>query len=273
MLLQLLSLTSLAYAAYETNNSIELSHKAERKREKAVERENDAYRKVKRAEKRAEDSFTKLYNIRKAISNSSLKNFYNVFMPISTLSFLQSMNDMSNKKIISIRDSFKEIEGVTTIYAEPMTNKQQMTLLLFGPVGIMYGARKESEKDLAYANKQMRLAGLIEQQSDNQTLVLDTMTQKNEMMWKLLRDLNLLFMRATNECRKTIEKNGIKEENYTDQELDYLRFCIQLADLICKLSNESIVDKNGDFSQKVISYTEQGNKILENVNLQLMNRR
>lgn len=272
-ILTTIAVAGTSYTLYETNKSIELSEKAALKREKAVERENEANRRLNRIEKAAEASMTKLFHIRKGIYLTTLKNFHSVFEPISDLSFLQSLKNIDGKENLSLSPCLTDTGIMTTIYGKPMTKKQEICSILFGAAGIMRADKKESEKELAYAGKQMQLARLIEQNVDNKIMVLNTIIQKNDILWNLLKNLNVLLVTSLKENHRIIQLHGKKEDEYTNEELDNLRFSIQIADVLCKLGNASLIDGEGEFYSESKKLIETGNQIVEKGNEAIRERK
>ena len=92
----------IVYAGSAANKANDFSQKAQLKREKAVECENNAYNRMKRSEEKAELSIKKLFNIKKGIYVTSIQRMRQIFEPISTLSFLDSVNSFVQKEKIEI---------------------------------------------------------------------------------------------------------------------------------------------------------------------------
>ena len=273
MLLSVMALLGGVYTLHETSKADEYSQKALLKRERAIEKENNAYRKLNLAEKNAENSIKKLFNLKKGISTTSLVELRRVFEPISTLSFLKTINCYGLQKEINISPLLTDVSSLSTIYSEPMTQQQQIVSLLFGASGVMHAEKKMQEQELAYASKQLSMAKLLENHANNQIMVLETIREKNDMVWELLRKLNILFIKSIKESKKSIVSFGKNEKRYSDNEVDNLRFTLQLADVICKLCESSLLTKDGDFIQQSSELIQRGNRIISEVNEKIELRR
>lgn len=266
-------LVGLGYTLYETEKATNLSEKALLKREKAVEKEMDAYRNLHRAEESAEKSMKKLFNLKKGIYTTSMPDLKKTFEPISTLSFLKSVNDLTTGTELKVSSSFTEIETMATFYSEPMTQQQQLIALLNGGCGVMQAERKRQEQELAYASQQMRMAKLLETHANNKILVLETIKQKNDMLWDLIRKLNIIFIASLKTSKNSISIHGIKEMDYSDNEIDNLRFTLQLSDVICKLCESPLITSEGEFIQDSASLIKKGNEIILEANNKIQTRR
>lgn len=274
MLLELLTVAGgIAYAGISANKAEEMSLKAQLKREKAVEYENDAYRRMQRSEEKAENSIKKLFNIKKGIYATTVHNMRTIFEPISTLSFLGSIHSLVQEEKIKIDPSLSEMEYMENVYSQPMTKKQETLAICFGITGIMHAEKKNQEQELAYASKQMKMARLVASHYDNKVLVLDTIAKKNEMMWELLKNLNLLLAKSLKESSSSIQLHGNNEKLYTDNEIDNLRFTIQLTDMICKICESSLVNQDGEFNEEITSLIKKGNDVLSEANTNISTRR
>lgn len=273
MLGLLIGIGSIAYAGSMANQASELSKKAQLKREKAVECENDAYRKMKKAEEQAELSVQKLYNIKKGIYTTSISRMRNVFEPISTLSFLKTCYSLAKNEKIQLSPAFSQMEYMANVYSQPLSKKQEIIAVCFGVAGIMHAEKKKQEQELAYSSQQMKLARLLETQYGNQSIAYNAIKQKNDIVWELLRNLNVLFVKSLETSSQSINQYGKEEGAYSDEEIDQLRFTIQLADMICKICDSSLVTNDGQFYDDVSELIEKGNKILSETNSGIMTRR
>ncbi len=263
----------IVYAGSAANKANDFSQKAQLKREKAVECENNAYNRMKRSEEKAELSIKKLFNIKKGIYVTSIQRMRQIFEPISTLSFLDSVNSFVQKEKIEIMPCLSQMEYMSNIYNKPMTKKQEVFAICFGISGIMYAEKKNQEQELAYASQQMKMARLVASQYDNKILVLDTITKKNNIVWSLLKDLNIILVKSLEESAKNIQLHGNNEKDYTNDEIDNLKFTIQMADMICKICDSSLVNNDGKFNNDVSSLIEKGNNILLEANNKITTRR
>lgn len=274
MLLSVMALLGgVGYTLHETSKADEYSQKALLKRERAIEKENNAYRKLNLAEKNAENSIKKLFNLKKGISTTSLIELRRVFEPISTLSFLKTINCYGLQKEMNISPLLTDVSSLSTIYSAPMTQQQQITSLLFGACGVMHAEKKMQEQELAYASKQLSMAKLLEDYANNEIMVLETIKERNDMIWELLRKLNILLTKSIKESKKSIVAYGRSEEKYSDNEIDNLRFTLQLADVICKLCEASLLTKDGEFIQQSSGLIKRGNAIISEVNEKIELRR
>ena len=93
------------------------------------------------------------------------------------------------------------------------------------------------------------------------------------MIWELLRKLNILLTKSIKESKKSIVAYGRSEEKYSDNEIDNLRFTLQLADVICKLCEASLLTKDGEFIQQSSGLIKRGNAIISEVNEKIELRR
>ncbi len=273
MLELIIAAGSIAYAANMANQAEELSKKAQLKRERAVEYENNAYRKMKKAEEQAELSSQKLFNIKKGIYITSIARMREIFEPISTLSFLKSCYSFEKKEKIQLPAALSQMEYMENVYSQPMTKKQEIVAVCFGIAGIMHAEKKMQEQEMAYASQQMRLARLVETQYSNQCMAFNTIKNKNEVVWELLRDLNILFVKALNASAESIDKHGKEAGLYSDTEVDQLRFTLQLADMICKICDSSLVTNDGEFYSDIAELIEKGHEILNETNSAIRTRR
>ena len=262
-----------AHTLYETEKAANLSEKALLKREKAVEKEVDSYRNLDRAEESAEKSMKKLFNLKKGIYTTSMSDFKKTFEPISTLSFLKSVNNLTTGSELRVSSGLTEIDTMTTFYSEPMTQQQQLISLLFGGLGVMRAERKMQEQELAYASQQMRMAKLLETHANNKISVLETIKQKNDMLWDLIRKLNMIFITSLKTSKNSISIHGTKEMDYSDNEIDNLRFTLQLSDVICKLCESPLITSEGEFIQDSASLIKKGNEIILEANNKIQTRR
>ena len=248
----------------ETKKAIDLSQKALRRRENAIQIEMDANRKLREEEEKTEKSILKLYNTKKGIISTSIKEFISVFNPISELSFLNLSTNQIMKNEIDLKENMIDIYESVRIYERPLTNNQKILSVLCGPMAIMYADIKQEEQALAYANQQMKAANLYEQAVESQILVLQGIAKENELLRDKLKELNVLLRSGIESSNNLIMKYGNNDNLYSDDDIKILRWTIQIADTIQKLSMSKLYNQKGELDENIQKILERSNEIFCN---------
>ena len=266
MVLELVTFGGIIATGMEIKKSEELSERTKVRWEQAIQKENDAYRKLKVEEGNAEKSLIKLYNTKKGIVLTSLKEIKEIFEPISSLPFLASFQIAEKFNTVQLSQCIHDIDTSISVYCKPLTNRQMMVSVLFGAVGIMYADLKQQEKENAYAQQQLRLAGVYEQNVENKIIVLQGIMSENEKLRSLLQKINIYLREGLKSSAKIIERLGDNEELYNDDEVFILKTTIQFADLIEKLCMSKLYNENSKLDENTKQLIERSNKILKDAN-------
>lgn len=230
---------------------------------KALNKLGNAVREQQEQEQKTMQSLEKLANRKRGIIATSIKDFIVVYEKIMTIAFNES-DGIKQLEFSNISPAvIGEMKSMVTVTGWSLTSSQIVSIFLIG--GISRIIAKEAELNAAAAKARRRAADVAASQSETITTALDAVYQRAEQMLKVLTQLNLLFRKCIENTSTIIEKNGRNRMNYSVQEKEYVRTCLNFADTIKKVLDVPLLDEAGEITVKSIEAIQIGEDYLQKI--------
>lgn len=251
---------ALVKGAYKANKSLKMDEEARKKYIKAFERESQARRQVDEAKDATDVSLMKVANRKRAILNTSMSEFLDVYSKIIKINFNEGEGILELEKRKFPKSEIGQVRQASSDSILPMTEKEVISTFLFGGVGGILV--KNSERNLAKAKGQLRVSSVVESQAETMVLFLNSLKFRSDEISNLLKKLNVLLIKSLRLSNQIIDVNGYNRANYSKSDRENLMTCINLADALKKVIDTPMLDKDGDITQAAIDALESGSEYL-----------
>ena len=249
---------------YDINESHSMEEEAEEKRLEAIAREAEGWLLQKQEADRMQRRLNNIVRKRQAIMEYTLPRFVKVYGKIQTVLY-----ESLPPAVIHTTDLARIVDlPVSAIesYEGLSSNELASTWLLEGPVnfaaggGLEIGAaaigatagvtlasiaasggiafltlgvgasmKKDSERALIAAGRQMRAANAVYAQAESHAQICRAICQFADRIAEITAAMNLLFTRAIAACDQLIQEKGTEKYAYTDEDVNILMTCANLA--------------------------------------------
>ena len=269
MLIELCAATG--YNLYNMVKADKLSKEAEKTTVKALNKRSDAEHELWKQKRLTDESLKKLVNRKKGIISISIKEFIDLYEKILAIEFNESdgIKQLEGSKNLSA--SVREMSTMVELSRQTLTEKQNAAAFIMGYMfggvigGVTNTIKKEAEVNLASAKMLNKEARLVASQAETGIVVLEAIYNAAERISKLLTQLNILFRKSIETTSFIIEKNGVNRTNYSREEKDYIMVCLNLADVIKKVIDAPLLDREGAIAQKAAESIQLGEDCIERI--------
>ena len=236
------------------------TERAERTILKATARQFESENTEKEVQSQFNASISKLANRKRAILKSSFPKFKEIYGQIMKINFHDDTRGI--KELFQLAQTKEYQTSVSMDFSiEPikLTDRQLVasfvtpgakTFLLGGGLvgGIVLGASgsivKDSELSVKMANIQKKQARLYTEAVEAKKDAISAVCWHLDQVSDVLAKLNALFLKSMKSTAVIIEKNGYDGQNYSDQELEYIGTCLNLAKAVKAIIDAPVLDEN-----------------------------
>lgn len=244
---------------YDINESHSMEEEAEEKRLEAIAREAEGWLLQKQEADRMQRRLNNIVRKRQAIMEYTLPRFVKVYGKIQTVLY-ESLppSVIHTTDLARIGDlpvsAIESYEGLSS-------NELASTWLLEGPVNFAAGGiafltlgvgasmKKDSERALIAAGRQMRAANAVYAQAESHAQICRAICQFADRIAEITAAMNLLFTRAIAACDQLIQEKGTEKYAYTDEDVNILMTCANLAGAVCTILTVPIMDSQGKIAE------------------------
>ena len=236
---------------------------------KAYDKAIEAQRLIKEQEEKADRSLNKVINRKRAILTNTIPEFMNVYEKIQKINFTPGKGIKELEKLSLPVETLGEIKEMAAVVHKTFTNTELFVgLFLLGPAvggGIGNMMIKDSKRQLAAANTQLRFSETMYSQAETYQVAYDAIIQRAEKIAKILSKLDLLFYRAINTTRDLIESKGYDIDVYNDNELGIMMTCVNMASTVKQYLDVPLLDTNGKVTEASLKAIETGNAYISKI--------
>ncbi|NFF82263.1 hypothetical protein FC764_13640 [Clostridium botulinum] len=263
MILEILGASAFAHLIYSTDKCIKMDEKALERYAKAFEQSKKAELIVRNKEEYADKRLMNVVKKKRAIMKNTVPKFVEVYSQIQKI----DLGDNVDTNEIAIHDNMGKLSirnALSILNKKEFTDKALICGLLtkgLGNIMVM-----DSERFLSAANNQMREANVVYSQSESICTVYDAIIARADRIAKLLVGMNVLFIRSIEETKRTIDKNGLNVNNYSDYDKGVLMIGVNIAAAMADIINVPVVTSEGDISAAAMETIVTGEEYLEKMN-------
>lgn len=247
----------------EGNKALKIDAEATAKYGKAFTRECEAEQLVKQKRDLADKKLENVTKKKKAIINSSLPMFIEVYGQIQKINIQQKDKRFEMFEYSDIEKSgiLKSIDIVTK---KEFTSKELIVGTMFkGFSGMVV---EDSKRNLSAARSQLSAANAVYSHAQSIAEVYDAIIGRSDRISKLLVNMNSLFIGIISESKKLIESKGINIKNYSEKDKSTLVLCVNFAVAMTKLIDIPVLDENGEIAQAAVEMIQTGEDYLTRIN-------
>lgn len=244
---------------YDINESHSMEEEAEEKRLEAIAREAEGWLLQKQEADRMQRRLNNIVRKRQAIMEYTLPRFVKVYGKIQTVLYeslppaVIHTTDLARIGDLPV-SAIESYEGLSS-------NELASTWLLVGPVNFAAGGiafltlgvgasmKKDSERALIAAGRQMRAANAVYAQAESHAQICRAICQFADRIAEITAAMNLLFTRAIAACDQLIQEKGTEKYAYTDEDVNILMTCANLAGAVCTILTVPIMDSQGKIAE------------------------
>ena len=121
--------------------------------------------------------------------------------------------------------------------------------IAFLTLGVGASMKKDSERALIAAGRQMRAANAVYAQAESHAQICRAICQFADRIAEITAAMNLLFTRAIAACDQLIQEKGTEKYAYTDEDVNILMTCANLAGAVCTILTVPIMDSQGKIAE------------------------
>ncbi|MDE6834015.1 MAG: hypothetical protein K2J39_07220 [Ruminococcus sp.] len=248
---------------YDGNKSLKMDAEATAKYSKAFTREYEAQQLVAQKRNLADKRLENVAKKKKAIINSSLPMFVEVYGQIQKINIQQKDR---NFEMIPFSDAEKSgmLQSISVVAKKDFTDKELITGIIFkGFSGMMV---EDSKRNLSAARSQLSASNAVYSQAMSIAEVYDAITERSDRIARLLMNMNAMFIGIISESEKIIGNNGLDIRKYSEHDKTVLMMCVNFAVAITKLLDIPVLDENGEIAQKAVEMIQTGEDYLTRIN-------
>lgn len=247
--------------------SLELDEKALKKYAKAFEKQSEANDRLYKKQKMAENRVANCMKKKKAILETTMKEFLEVYGKIQKIEFQDGSGIKELKQNKFSVEEVQQLDQMIMITKKPITDKEAVLGLTFN----LYGSFvKDSERYLSAANNQMRSANVMDEQSNVIYMAYDNVILRADHIADLLVKMNFLLRKILVQAGKVIQNNGLDVAQYSQSDIEVLFICVNFADAVKKILDIPVIDEEDKMNQIAEKAIEAGNQVCAEFNKVIM---
>lgn len=121
---------------------------------------------------------------------------------------------------------------------------------------------KDAERNIKAAQMQRKYVNIVVAQAESNVEVLKAIYERSDRLTKLLTNLNMLFVKAIKVTDDIIDKNGNNRLNYTYEEKEMIRNCLNFADAVKSILDTPLFESDGTIAKVSKQVLEKGEQYL-----------
>lgn len=246
-----------------------LNEQATKKGVKAFTKASEAQAAREQSQEEMEMAVTKLINRKKAVLCTSMDSFLKLYERIIKISFTEGdgIKELSNFTPALVEEMHRQIAVVGKIADKSIITKNFIAGYLTG--GLLGGLAGSLVDD---AQHRLDTARLVAKQAEAVALYENTVslscqaiTERVRRMTDILTKLNFFFDQSIRHTNEVIDKNGMDKNCYSAEERKGLAACINLAGAVKDVLDATIIDENGEITQRSMEAIANGERNLEKI--------
>ena len=264
---------------YDINESHSMEEEAEEKRLEAIAREAEGWLLQKQEAGRMQRRLNNIVRKRQAIMEYTLPRFVKVYGKIQTVLYeslppaVIHTTDLARIGDLPVSEGLSSNELASTWLLEGPVNfaagggleigaaaigaTAGVTLasiaasggIAFLTLGVGASMKKDSERALIAVGRQMRAANAVYAQAESHAQICRAICQFADRIAEITAAMNLLFTRAFAACDQLIQEKGTEKYAYTDEDVNILMTCANLAGAVCTILTVPIMDSQGKIAE------------------------
>lgn len=248
---------------HEGNKALKMDADAIAKYGKAFTREYEAQQLVQQKRDLADKRLENVAKKKKAIINSSLPMFIEVYGQIQKLNIQRKDRRFEMLEYSDIEKSGM-LQSIDIVTKKEFTSKELVVGTMFK--GFSGMAVEDSKRNLSAARSQLSASNAVCSQAQSIAEVYDAIIGRSDRIAKLLMNMNALFIGIISESKKIIGTNGLNIKNYSDKDKSTLVLCVNFAVAITNLLDIPVLDENGEIAQTAVEMIQTGEEYLARIN-------
>lgn len=258
--------TALGVLLYkQVSESMNIDEQATKKNVKAFTKTADGQRKLKKCQEEVWDKLSVNAKRKNGILTCHLKMFQEQYKVIRQIQFKKGRGIEELEKMDEIQKKVNQYVTLPCVATgKIMTDPQLLvSLVLKGGIGGLMIA--DSKDNLKLSRRNMAMADAAAAQIDSVCIALNGIARHIEIMNELLEKLGMLYMKSVRNITAVLEKNGIDESNYSDQDIDAINTALIMTKLIYRIINTPVIDEDGMIEKESSNVVKEGQKLLESL--------
>lgn len=253
------------YGARQIGKSIKLDEQAMQKYSRAFSREEEARRIISQKETAADESLLKLARRKKAIVETSIKEFLNVYQSVQNISFIEG-DGLKELKSLSLSNAdISQLNSMSVSCSKPLSDKELVTGIMFkGITGMMV---KDSERNLSAASNQMRAANAAYSQAETISVMFDAVINRADRMSDLLKRMNAVLHKSISETKRVIETRGSDARIFSNDDKLVVINCINWVKGVKEILDVPLFNKEGKLEKQAEEALRIGEEMLCEINM------
>ncbi|MBQ8195486.1 MAG: hypothetical protein IJZ47_08970 [Oscillospiraceae bacterium] len=261
---------ALIGTALQVNKSSNIDAQAMRKYAKAFSREQEAKRLIEQKEKEADDSILKLARRKKAIIDTTIKDFLEIYESVQKINFENGEGIKELTALTISNADIAELNGMSVSCSKMLTEKELVVGLLFKGIALGGGIGgmmiKDSERTLSAANSQMRAANVSYSQAETIATMYDAVKDRAERMATLLKKMNVLTVKSIIETKRLLSVNGTNVKSYQPSDKVVVMNCVNFVVAMKKILDAPLFNQTGELEQQSIKAISDGEAYINQIN-------
>ena len=241
-----------------------------RKYAKAFSREQEAKRLIEQKEKEADDSILKLARRKKAIIDTTIKDFLEIYESVQKINFENGEGIKELTALTISNADIAELNGMSVSCSKMLTEKELVVGLLFKGIALGGGIGgmmiKDSERTLSAANSQMRAANVSYSQAETIATMYDAVKDRAERMATLLKKMNVLTVKSIIETKRLLSVNGTNVKSYQPSDKVVVMNCVNFVVAMKKILDAPLFNQTGELEQQSIKAISDGEAYINQIN-------
>lgn len=255
---------------FQWNKEGQINEEAIRKYAKAFSREQEAKRLVEQNEKEADDSILKLARRKKAVVDTTINDFINVYETFLKINF-QDGDGIKELTALTISNAdISSLKAMSMSCSKPLSQKEWVAVVLFK--GIIFGGGvggadiKNAERNLSAANSQWRAANVTYSQAETIAVMYDAVKNRADRMADVLKKLNVLAVKSIAEVERLLSINGTKVKNYNDSDKRTIMNCVNFVKALKDILDVPLFNQNGELEEQAITAMQNAEAYMNQIN-------
>lgn len=273
---------------YDVNESCNMDEEALNKYGRAFEKAEEAALMVRKKAALTDRRLGNVVKKKKAIIQKTLPKFVQVYHRIQKIE-LEIKSNRNDLKWIDQNENMKTVKALTVSKKVEFTDKELLCgmikdtlgcgvlgvalsisstgLGLFGlATGIGSSMKKDSERYVSAARRQMSAANVVASQAESIVAFYDAVIARADRISGLLVAFNLLFNQSIKETNRVIDQNGLDVRHYSSADQGVLMTCVNIAAAIADIIDVPVINAEGEICEEAMEMILTGERYLQKMN-------
>ena len=264
-MLDLLGIAVAAKFAYDVNKSADLDEQAIKRNGKAFAVSADAKRKMEIHRKDMESAITINAKRKIAILGCHLKKFQSMYGRIRAIRFKEGRGITEIEGIEQVQTQLTKYVETPLLADGVNRTDSQLVVSIIRHGGLSGQFVAMSNENLDVARKNLANARVVSAQADTICVAYDGISERAKMCTDLVQKLAPVYIKGINHVQEMLERNGIDESKYTEEDVEAINSCLMLTKLIYKIINTPLIGDDGGLTAESMRVIDEGQHYLAEV--------